>query len=137
MTLPLTGSDSGMSRASLPPAEQLQQALQLRELSGPPLSVAAFKRELKLGRQVICIHRDRPRGPCPAGPQDPVVLTVERIQTNNVRFMEPDGEFRWFRFPTRTCGTRLEHLEGGFVLQHPEGDRLIYHWLDGESHAQA
>lgn len=126
-----------MSRAHLSPAEQLRHALQLRKLSGPPLRVAAFKRELKLGRQVVCIHRDRLRGSCPAGAQEPIVLTVERIQTNAVRFTEPDGKFRWFQFPTRTCGTRLEHLNGGFVLQHPEGDRLIYHWLDGAAHAQA
>ncbi|KQR15473.1 hypothetical protein ASF71_20395 [Deinococcus sp. Leaf326] len=66
-----------------------------------------------------------------------MILTVERIQTKTVRFTEPDGEWRWFNFPTRTCGTRLERLEGGFVLQHTEGDRLIFHWLDGATHAQA
>lgn len=97
-----------MSRAHLSSAEQLQHALQLRELSGPPLRVAAFKRELTLGRQVVCIHRDRPRGPCPVGAQEPIVLTVERIQTD---------------------------LERGFVLQHPDGE--VSHWLDGAPHAQA
>lgn len=126
-----------MSRTSLPSPKQHQLAIHLRELSGHAECRAAFRCELKLGGQVICSHRDRPNDSCLAGFQQPVALTVESIQTNNVRFTKPNGTFQCCRFLTYTCGTCLEHLEGRFVLQHPEGDRLISHWLNGAPHAQA
>ncbi|GGR17129.1 hypothetical protein [Deinococcus ruber] len=120
-TNPATTSAPGTPTAAAAPA-----------LTGTPLSVAAFKRELRPGRRFSCVHRNQQIGAIPAGKQPPNVRTVTHVGSRDLEVNAPDlaHDRAFLTYPTQKSGSWLEQTATGFIFAYASGLRCVYQWLD-------
>jgi len=125
----LTLSDPQVSTADL-----LSRAASLPiPAAGEAMSVAAFKRELRPGRLMALLQRQRNDQGHPAHERldPPLLREVLQVGSDQAMFsvQENDAGRSYMAFPTRKNGSRLEAFDGGFILRYPDGLRLTYGWL--------
>ncbi|GGR13307.1 hypothetical protein GCM10008957_27830 [Deinococcus ruber] len=102
----------------------------LRRMNGVPLPVAAFKRELRPGRRLVCVHRSHGSSLVEPGVQPFRPACVLSVHRTHVRLTSPytNAKTSYIDYPTRKGDVRLEGIEGGFILCTGER-RNVYCWL--------
>ena len=111
-------------------SEEALVAQALLRVSGVPMTLAAFKRELRPGRRLVCVHRSHGSSLLASGVQPFRPACVLSVHSTHVRLTSPyiNDRISYIDYPTRKGEVRLEGIEGGFILCTGER-RNVYCWL--------